>query len=63
MNLVLLSCRAFTAPEPTTFQTWRIYLRDLGVQAICEAPRLRIAFDRAAFAADPRIAKLKWERR
>jgi len=62
INLALLSCRAFAGPEPTAFQTWRIYLRDVGVQAICEAPRFRIAFDRASFAADPRIAKIKSQR-
>jgi hypothetical protein len=63
INLALLGCRAFARPEPTAFQTWRVYIRDVGVQAICEAPRLRIAFDRDSFAADPRIAKLKWQRR
>ena len=63
INLALLGCRAFARPEPTAFQTWRVYVRDVGVQAICEAPRLRIAFDRDSFAADPRIAKLKWQPR
>lgn len=62
INLALVSCRAFAVPEPIAFQTWRIFIRDVGVQAACEAPRLRIAFDRDSFAADPRIAKLKWQR-
>jgi hypothetical protein len=29
-------------------------------QAICEAPKSGITFDRKSFAADPRIAKLRW---
>ncbi len=62
MNLALLTCRAFAKPEPVSLQTWRIHLRATGAQAICEAPKSGIAFDRDAFAADPRIAGLKWER-
>jgi hypothetical protein len=62
-NLALLTCRVFTRPEPTALQTWRMHLSDAGVQAICEAPKSGIAFDRTAFAADPRIAGFKWRRR
>ncbi len=62
INLAILTCRAFTKPEPVALQTWRINLGANGAQAICEAPTARIAFDRDAFAADPRIAKLKWRR-
>ena len=61
-NLALLTCRAFAAPEPVERQTWRIRLGRTGVQAICEFPAARIGFDRAAFAADPRIATMRWDR-
>jgi RES domain-containing protein len=61
-NLAALTCRAFAAPEPVSYRTWRMHLSSSGVQAICEAPTARIAFGHAAFAADPRIAALKWQR-
>jgi hypothetical protein len=62
MNLVLLTCRVFRNPRPVSLQTWRIRLSAAGAQAICELPKSGLAFDRAAFAADPRIAALKWDR-
>lgn len=61
-NIALLACRAFAARRPDRFETWRMRLNAFGVQAIREMPRLGLAFDRAAFAADPRIAALTWER-
>ena len=62
MNLALLSCRAFVSSKPIDQQTWHIRLRKSGAQAICEAPKAGVTFDRKAFAADPRIAKLRWVR-
>lgn len=62
MNLALLTCRAFAKPQPIDQQTWHIRLSDAGAQAICEAPKSGITFDRKTFAADPRIAKLRWVR-
>lgn len=62
MNLALLTCRTFAKNQPTNQQTWHIRLSDAGAQAICEAPKSGITFDRKAFAADPRIAKLRWAR-
>jgi hypothetical protein len=61
-NLALLNCGVFTHPKPIQLQTWRIHFSAAGVNAICEAPRSGVAFDRNAFAADPRIAALNWER-
>jgi hypothetical protein len=61
-NLALLSCRVFTKAKPIKRQTWRLHLDASGAKAIREAPRSGIAFDRQAFAADPRIAVLRWER-
>ena len=62
INLALLTCRVFTKPNPLDQQTWRIRLSETGVQAICEAPKFGITFERKNFAADPRIAKLRWVR-
>jgi RES domain len=62
MNLAMLTWRVFAKPVPTKLQTWRIHLRATGAQAICEAPKFGIAFDRDTFAADPRIAALRWSR-
>lgn len=62
MNLALLTCRAFAKREPTAQQTWHILLNATGAHAVCEAPKLRITFDRECFAADPRIARMRWER-
>jgi hypothetical protein len=61
-NLAILTCRVFTKSEPEQRQTWRIHLGPSGVRAICESPKRGLEFDRAAFAADPRIRALGWER-
>jgi hypothetical protein len=62
MNLALLSCRSFSQPKPIDQQTWHIRVSEAGAHAICEAPKDGITFDRKAFAADPRINKLRWTR-
>ena len=62
VNVALLSCTAFTSRSPRSRQTWRLYLSASGVRAICDDPRQRLGFDRDAFAADPRIAALEWQR-
>jgi hypothetical protein len=61
-NLAILMCRAFAKPAPIERQTWRIRLSASGVQALCEFPRQAVEYPRDAFAADPRIATLNWER-
>lgn len=61
-NVALMTCRAFVAAEPVARQTWRILVGSNGARAICELPKQALDFDRAAFAADPRIAALRWER-
>lgn len=61
-NLAILVCRAFAGPSVADRQTWRMRLSGSGVQALCEFPRQAIEFPRDAFAADPRIASLNWER-
>lgn len=62
VNLALLACRAFARPQPIDQQTWHIRLSETGVQAIREAPKSGVTFDRTTFAADTRIAKLRWIR-
>jgi hypothetical protein len=61
-NLALLSCAVFTRPRPVSEQTWHIRLSATGAQAVCEAPKAGITFGCDAFAADPRLAKMKWRR-
>ena len=62
MNLAVLTCRAFAAPDPVERQTWRIILGANGARALCEMPKLSLDFDRNAFRGDPRIDAMKWER-
>jgi hypothetical protein len=62
LNIALLSCAAFASTAPLERQVWRVHLGPMGVRAICDFPERRLAFDRAAFARDPRIASLSWER-
>jgi hypothetical protein len=62
INIALLTCAAFASREPKERQVWRVHTGPSGVRAICTYPDQRLAFDRAAFASDPRIASLSWER-
>jgi RES domain len=62
VNIALLRCEAFSSRAPVDRQTWRLQLGASGVRAICSFPDQRLAFDHAAFARDPRIAALRWER-
>lgn len=61
-NIALLTCHAFGSREPVDRQTWRIQTGASGVHAICTFPDARIGFDRDAFAGDPRIRALRWDR-
>ena len=61
-NLALLSCTVFTRPEPLERMSWKLHLDAQGARALCESPRLSIGYDRAAFAADPRLKNFRWER-
>jgi hypothetical protein len=62
LNVALLVCAAFGCREPIARQTWRLHLDSTGVRAVCDFPRARLAFDRAAFGRDPRIARMRWAR-
>lgn len=61
-NLAVLSCRAFAAPLPVERQGWRIRIGPTGAQALREHPPLGLEFAPGAFAADPRLAAMRWER-
>ena len=61
-NTAVLSCAAFVDVEPREAQTWRMGVGENGAYAIREFPPDRVEFDREAFAADPRIVPMKWER-
>lgn len=55
-NVALLTPRAFAAPAPKLFQTWKILARREGVRAIREFPtEAALAFSREDFAADGRL--------
>jgi hypothetical protein len=62
VNLALLTCRAFASREPLERRTWRLLLTARGARAVCEFPESRLEFGREAFAGDPRIAALRWDR-
>jgi hypothetical protein len=62
INVAVLQCRAFAKPEPVDRQTWRIHLSPSGARLIREFPRQVLDCDRGTFAADPRIARMRWER-
>ncbi len=62
INLAVLCCRAFASPEPTERQTWRIRIGRTGAQALREHPRLGLEFAINAFAPDPRLAGMIWQR-
>jgi hypothetical protein len=67
--VAVLTCTAFVATFPPSthvfpqeYQTWQIGVGSSGAYAIREFPGARIEFDRDAFASDPRIAAMRWER-
>jgi hypothetical protein len=62
MNIAILRCRAFAHPDILDRQTWRIHLSNMGARVISELPKDVLDFDRDAFASDPRIAALRWNR-
>jgi len=61
-NIALLTCRVFTQHHVVDRQTWHFHFTNSGVRSIREAPSATIQFDRDEFAADPRIAAMKWDR-
>ncbi len=62
LNVAILSCRAFAKPAEVDRRTWRIQLSGSGCRAICEMPNVTVDLGRKAFASDPRIAGMMWDR-
>lgn len=62
INLAVLTCRPFVTAEPVDRQTWRMDLAASGARTICAFPEQRLEYGRSAFAADPRMAGLSWDR-
>jgi hypothetical protein len=60
--IAVLSCRAFAERGPRDFETWHIGVGPSGAYALREFPEARLEFGRSAFASDPRIAAMQWER-
>jgi hypothetical protein len=63
VNIAILTCGAFSSRAPLEQQTWRIHVGEAGIRAICTFPDTRFEFGRNAFAGDPRMAAMVWERR
>ncbi len=61
-NLAVLECGVFAKPQPVARQTWRLHLGPFGARALCEFPAGGLEFSRTAFAGDPRIRDMAWER-
>jgi hypothetical protein len=62
VNVAVLTCAAFSVTAPVERETWRLHFDSRGARAVCAHPERRLEFDRDAFASDPRIAALRWER-
>lgn len=62
INVAVLSCQAFAVSQPVERQTWRIRIGRTGAQALRDHPRLGIEFATDAFAPDPRLADMVWDR-
>jgi hypothetical protein len=62
LNIAVLRCRAFASREPVERQTWRVDIGRFGARAVCAFPEQRLEYGRSAFANDPRIAGINWER-
>ena len=62
VSVAVLTCGAFVETSPRDFETWRIGVSRSGAYALREFPVARIEFDRNAFASDPRIAAMRWDR-
>ncbi len=57
-NLALLTWRIFTTPDPQILQTWHLFMRPCGVDAMREFPFLTLEFGKTAFGRDRRLESL-----
>jgi len=61
-NIAIMNCAAFAKSEPVDRQTWGVFVGPTGARALCDMPRISINFGKDAFAADPRIKGMSWDR-
>ncbi len=61
-NLAVLTCRAFRDKAPVARQSWRIRMSVRGAQAMRDHPRRGLEFGPDAFAPDPRLDHMVWDR-
>jgi hypothetical protein len=62
-NVAVLDCAAFASPTPLAErQSWHIFLSATGLLVQRDFPRLDLEFAPDAFAGDPRIAAMRWQR-
>ncbi len=61
-NIALLTCQAFTKKAPIDRQHWQLHFGRNGVVALGDEPARPLAFAPTAFAADPRISAIVWNR-
>lgn len=61
-NLAVLTCRVFARPQPLERQTWRLRIGRHGGQGLREHPPLGLEYAPDAFASDPRLAAMDWNR-
>jgi hypothetical protein len=61
-NLAVLDCRVFAKPQPVERQTWRLRIGRHGGQALREHPPLGLEYAPHAFAPDPRLDGMAWDR-
>lgn len=57
-NAAILSCAAFAAPSPNYTQTWRLWLNNSGLHAICEFPERKFSLQPSVWARDTRLSDL-----
>ncbi len=60
-NIAVLSCHAFGSRNVTARETWHLHLDANGVRAFGESSTA-LHFGRDTFAADPRVASMRWDR-
>ncbi|MAS06961.1 MAG: hypothetical protein CL534_20065 [Ahrensia sp.] len=61
-NLAVLTCNAFAERGPIRQHAWKLRISATGVLALGPDAEDRLGFGRAAFASDPRIAAMNWDR-
>lgn len=60
-NGAVLTCCAFSRPQPVARRTWRIRLGPFGALALCDHPGDRLSFAPGSFD-DPRLSGMRWHR-